>query len=70
VRCEVVRWCEIQPFSAQGYSGDSAMPTDKQRLAVRIFRLIEGEAEGPLAISVLFIIALAVIAAAVWGLRS
>ncbi|MBN9013453.1 MAG: hypothetical protein J0H25_10505 [Rhizobiales bacterium] len=46
------------------------MPTDKQRLAVRIFRLIEGEAEGPLAISVLFIIALAVIAAAVWGLRS
>lgn len=28
------------------------MPNDEHRLTVRIFRLIEGEAEGPLAIAV------------------
>jgi len=45
------------------------MPT-KQRLAVKIFRVIEGEAEGPLAILVFLLIAFAAIGFAVWGFRS
>jgi hypothetical protein len=45
------------------------MPT-KQRLAVKIFRIIEGEAEGPLAIWVFLILALAALRFTVWGLRS
>jgi hypothetical protein len=44
------------------------MPT-KQRLAVKIFRIIEGEAEGPLAIWVFLILALAALGFTVWGLR-
>jgi hypothetical protein len=44
------------------------MPT-KQRLTVKIFRIIEGEAEGPLAIWVFLILALAALGFAVWGLR-
>jgi hypothetical protein len=42
------------------------MPTE-QRLAVKIFRVIEGEAEGQLAILVFLVIALAAIGFAVWG---
>jgi hypothetical protein len=45
------------------------MPT-KQRLAVKIFRIIEGEAEGPLAIWVFLVLALAAIAVTAWSLRS
>lgn len=45
------------------------MPT-KQRLAVKIFRVIEGEAEGPLAIWVFLAIVLAAIGFTAWGLRS
>lgn len=45
------------------------MPAKKQRLALKIYRLIEGEAEGALAITVLLVIALAVIGAGVWGFR-
>jgi hypothetical protein len=45
------------------------MPT-KQRLAVKIFRVIEGEAEGPLAIWVFLVIVLAAIGFTAWGLRS
>jgi hypothetical protein len=45
------------------------MPT-KQRLAVKIFRIIEGEAEGPFAILVFLIIALTAIGLVAWGLRS
>ncbi len=45
------------------------MPT-KQRLAVKIFRVIEGEAEGPLAIWVFLIIVLAAVGFTAWGLRS
>jgi len=45
------------------------MPT-KQRLAVKIFRVIEGEAEGPLAIWVFLVIILAAIGFTAWGLRS
>lgn len=45
------------------------MPT-KQRLAVKIFRIIEGEAEGPLAIWVFLVLALVAIGATVWSLRS
>jgi hypothetical protein len=41
----------------------------KQRLAVKIFRIIEGEAEGPLAIWVFLILALAALGFMVWGLR-
>ena len=37
------------------------MPTERERLAVKIFRIIEGEAEGRFAISVFLIIALTVI---------
>ena len=44
------------------------MPT-KQRLAVKIFRVIEGEAEGPLAIWVFLVIVLAAIGFTAWGLR-
>jgi hypothetical protein len=46
------------------------MPTKRDRLAVKIFRIIEGEAEGPFAISVFLIIALAAIGLAAWGFRS
>jgi hypothetical protein len=42
----------------------------KQRLAVKIFRVIEGEAEGPLAIWVFLVIVLAAIGFTAWGLRS
>lgn len=35
------------------------MPAKRDRLAVKILRIIEGEAEGPFAISVLLIIVLA-----------
>jgi len=45
------------------------MPTKRDCLAVRIFRVIEGEAEGPFAISVFLIIALAALGFAAWGLR-
>jgi hypothetical protein len=45
------------------------MPT-KQRLAVKIFRVIEGEAEGPLAIWVFLVIVLAAIGFTAWSLRS
>ena len=44
------------------------MPT-KQRLAVKIFRIIEGEAEGPLAICVFLILALAALGFTIWSLR-
>ncbi|MBV8891615.1 MAG: hypothetical protein JO266_06535 [Acidobacteria bacterium] len=44
------------------------MPT-KQRLAVKIFRIIEGEAEGPLAIWIFPILALAALGFTAWGLR-
>jgi hypothetical protein len=43
-----------------------AMQDNRQRLAVRIFRIIEGEAEGPLAILVFLILALTAIAVTVW----
>ena len=39
----------------------------KQRLAVKIFRVIEGEAEGPLAIWVFLVIVLAAIGFTAWG---
>lgn len=42
------------------------MPTRRQRLAVKIFRVIEGEAEGPFAITVLLIIVLTAIVIAAW----
>ncbi len=42
------------------------MHDNRHRLAVRIFRIIEGEAEGPLAILVFLVIALAAIAMTVW----
>lgn len=45
------------------------MPT-KQRLAVRVFRIIEGEAEGPLAIWAFVIVAVVAIGFTAWGLRS
>jgi hypothetical protein len=45
------------------------MPT-KRRLAVKIFQIIEGEAEGPLAIWVFLVLALAAIAVTAWSLRS
>jgi hypothetical protein len=46
------------------------MPAKRERLVVKIFRIIEGEAEGPFAISVFLIIALATIALTAWGFRS
>jgi hypothetical protein len=42
------------------------MRDNRQRLAVRIFRIIEGEAEGPLAILAFFVLALAAIAMTLW----
>ncbi|WP_407186963.1 hypothetical protein [Bradyrhizobium centrosematis] len=45
------------------------MPTKRNRLAVRIFRLVEGEAEGYFAISVFLIIALATLGLAAWRLH-
>lgn len=45
------------------------MPT-KQRLAVKIFRIVEGEAEGRFAISIFLIIALASMGLVIWGFRS
>lgn len=45
------------------------MPT-KQRLAVKIFRIIEGEAEGPLAIWVFLILALVAIGLTVWSFHA
>ncbi|MEY9387539.1 hypothetical protein ABIF93_005796 [Bradyrhizobium japonicum] len=44
------------------------MPT-KQR-SVKIFRIVEGEAEGRFAISIFMIIALASMGLAMWGFRS
>jgi hypothetical protein len=44
------------------------MPT-KQRLSVKIFRIIEGESEGPLAIWVFLILALAALGFTVCSLR-
>ena len=46
------------------------MPTKRDRLAVKIFRIIEGEAEGPFAISVFLVIVMATIGLAAWGFRS
>jgi hypothetical protein len=42
------------------------MPASRQRLAVKLFRLIEGEAEGGFAISVLLVLALAAIIVVAW----
>lgn len=52
-----------------GHEGH-AMQDNRHRLAVRIFRIIEGEAEGPLAIWVFLVLALAAIAMTAWSLRS
>ena len=46
------------------------MPTERERLAVKIFRIIEGEAEGRFAISVLLIIALTVIVVTAWRFQT
>ena len=51
--------------AATGHKGD-AMQDNHHRLAVRIFRIIEGEAEGPLAILAFFVLALAAIAMTLW----
>jgi hypothetical protein len=45
------------------------MPAKRERLTVKIFRIIEGEAEGPFAISVFLIIVLSAIAITAWGFR-
>jgi hypothetical protein len=45
------------------------MQTKRNRLMVRIFRFVEGEAEGPLGISAFVIIMLAALGLAAWGLR-
>lgn len=45
------------------------MSTKRNRLVVRIFRFIEGEAEGPLGISAFLVITLAALGLAAWGLR-
>jgi hypothetical protein len=42
------------------------MNDNRQRLAVRIFKVIEGEAEGPLAILVLFALGVLMVCAAFW----
>lgn len=42
------------------------MNDNRQRLAVRIFKVIEGEAEGPLAILVLFVLGVLAVSAAFW----
>jgi hypothetical protein len=52
-------------LGAAGHKGH-AMQDNRHRLAVRIFRIIEGEAEGPLAILAFFILALAAIAMTLW----
>lgn len=59
------------PFSdvmgePQSDSQRPTMPARRERLAVKIFRIIEGEAEGPFAISVFLIIVLTAIAVAAW----
>lgn len=46
------------------------MPAKRDRLAVKIFRIVEGEAEGPFAISVLLIIVLAAIMIAAWRFQT
>jgi hypothetical protein len=46
------------------------MPAKRERLAVKIFRIIEGEAEGPFAISVFLIIVLAVIVVTAWRFQT
>ncbi|MEA2942311.1 MAG: hypothetical protein QOD09_2840 [Bradyrhizobium sp.] len=46
------------------------MPTNRERLTVKIFRMIEGEAEGPFAISVFLIIVLAAIAVTAWRFQT
>jgi hypothetical protein len=46
------------------------MPAKRQRLTVKIFRMIEGEAEGPFAISVFLIIVLTAIAVTAWRFRA
>jgi len=46
------------------------MSVKRERLAVKIFRIIEGEAEGPFAISVFLIIVLAAIAVTVWRFQT
>jgi hypothetical protein len=43
-----------------------AMHDNRHRLTLRIFRIIEGEAEGPLAILAFFVLALAAIAMTMW----
>ncbi len=48
---------------------EATMPT-KQRLAVKLFRIIEGEAEGTLAIWVFLVVALAAIGVTAWSVRS
>lgn len=45
------------------------MPTKRDRLTVRIFRIVEGEAEGTFAITVFLVIVLVAIGVAAWGLR-
>jgi hypothetical protein len=46
------------------------MPTKRQRLTVKIFQMIEGEAEGPFAISVFLIIVLTAIAVTAWRFQA
>jgi hypothetical protein len=46
------------------------MPAKRERLTVRIFRIIEGEAESPFAISVFLIIVLAAIAVTAWRFQA
>ena len=46
------------------------MPTKWDRLAVRIFRIVEGEAEGAFAITAFLLIVLAAIGLAAFGLRA
>ncbi|HEV7879067.1 hypothetical protein [Bradyrhizobium sp.] len=42
------------------------MPAKRERLTVKIFRMIEGEAEGYFAISVFLVIVLVAIAVVAW----
>jgi hypothetical protein len=46
------------------------MSTKRERLTVRIFQMIEGEAEGPFAISVFLIIVLVAIAVTAWRFQA
>jgi hypothetical protein len=63
VRCELGRVSDrLNTISCEGY----VMPASRQRLAVKLFRLIEGEAEGGFAISVLLVLALAAIIVVAW----